>query len=104
MFAYHITLHNDNTETIVQLRNRHWVIMDGRGKTEEVRCVLRGWVGRGWVGTCGKPELQFRLSSKRHEGAVGSRQHCGAARCCVHTLTYSGPGADRERRGGHVQA
>ncbi|PNW71347.1 hypothetical protein CHLRE_16g650500v5 [Chlamydomonas reinhardtii] len=59
MFAYHITLHNDNTETIVQLRNRHWVIMDGRGKTEEVR-------GPGVVG-----EQPILLPGKSYEYTSG---------------------------------
>lgn len=36
LFAYHITLHNQGSET-VQLLSRHWVITDGEGRVEEVR-------------------------------------------------------------------
>ncbi|GLI69431.1 hypothetical protein VaNZ11_014041, partial [Volvox africanus] len=42
MFAYHIVITNETKETIVQLRNRHWVIVDGLGKTEEVRAQWKG--------------------------------------------------------------
>ncbi|KAG2451938.1 hypothetical protein HYH02_003712 [Chlamydomonas schloesseri] len=61
MFAYHITITNDNTASgaIVQLRNRHWVIMDGRGKTEEVR-------GPGVVG-----EQPILLPGKSYEYTSG---------------------------------
>ncbi|KAG2441619.1 hypothetical protein HXX76_003239 [Chlamydomonas incerta] len=59
MFAYHITIANDNAETIVQLRNRHWVIMDGRGKMEEVR-------GPGVVG-----EQPILLPGKSYEYTSG---------------------------------
>lgn len=36
MFVYKILIVNESDQ-IVQLRQRHWVIMDGNGKTEEVR-------------------------------------------------------------------
>ncbi|MES2490461.1 MAG: Co2+/Mg2+ efflux protein ApaG [Pseudomonadota bacterium] len=36
LFAYHITIRNEGTET-VQLLSRHWVITNGEGKTDEVR-------------------------------------------------------------------
>lgn len=42
MFAYTVVIANEGGERI-QLRSRHWVITDGRGRIEEVR-------GRGVVG------------------------------------------------------
>jgi len=36
LFAYHITIRNEGTET-VQLLSRHWVITNGEGKVDEVR-------------------------------------------------------------------
>lgn len=36
LFAYHITIRNEGSET-VQLLSRHWVITAGDGKIEEVR-------------------------------------------------------------------
>lgn len=36
VFAYTITITNESAKT-AQLRTRHWVITDGRGKVEEVR-------------------------------------------------------------------
>lgn len=47
LFAYHITIRNEGTET-VQLLSRHWVITNGEGRVEEVR-------GPGVVGY--QPEL-----------------------------------------------
>lgn len=35
-FAYTITIHN-NGQTATQLLDRHWIITDGNGKTQEVR-------------------------------------------------------------------
>jgi ApaG protein len=35
-FAYSIKITN-NSDKIVQLRHRHWIIMDANGKVEEVR-------------------------------------------------------------------
>ncbi|KAG2486708.1 hypothetical protein HYH03_014637 [Edaphochlamys debaryana] len=58
MFAYHVTITNES-ELIVQLRNRHWVIMDGQGKKEEVR-------GPGVVG-----EQPILLPGKTHEYTSG---------------------------------
>ncbi|GLC47134.1 hypothetical protein PLESTB_000602200 [Pleodorina starrii] len=59
MFAYHVTITNETADTIVQLRHRHWVIMDARGKTEEVR-------GPGVVG-----EQPILLPGKSHEYTSG---------------------------------
>ena len=42
VFAYTVIIRNEGDERI-QLRSRHWVITDGRGRIEEVR-------GRGVVG------------------------------------------------------
>jgi ApaG protein len=42
VFAYTVSIDNEGDERI-QLRSRHWVITDGRGRIEEVR-------GRGVVG------------------------------------------------------
>ena len=42
VFAYTVLIQNEGDERI-QLRSRHWVITDGRGRIEEVR-------GRGVVG------------------------------------------------------
>ena len=42
VFAYTVIIQNEGDERI-QLRSRHWVITDGRGRIEEVR-------GRGVVG------------------------------------------------------
>jgi len=36
LFAYHITIRNEGTET-VQLLSRHWIITNGEGHVEEVR-------------------------------------------------------------------
>jgi len=36
LFAYHITIRNEGSET-VQLLTRHWIITDGEGRAEEVR-------------------------------------------------------------------
>jgi ApaG protein len=36
VFAYQVKIMNQGRET-VQLRNRHWRIVDGRGQTQEVR-------------------------------------------------------------------
>ncbi len=36
MYAYHVRITNRGKET-VQLRNRHWIITDANGRTEEVR-------------------------------------------------------------------
>jgi ApaG protein len=36
VFSYHIRIRNDGNYP-VQLLNRHWVIMDGRGRIEEVK-------------------------------------------------------------------
>jgi len=36
VFAYTVKIANEGTET-AQLKSRHWVITDGRGKVEEVR-------------------------------------------------------------------
>lgn len=36
LFAYTVRISNTGTET-VQLLSRHWIITDGRGRTEEVR-------------------------------------------------------------------
>lgn len=57
VFAYHIKIENVGSET-AQLKTRHWVITDGRGKVEEVR-------GPGVVGhqpTLG-PGEEFQYSS-----------------------------------------
>jgi ApaG protein len=35
-FAYRVRIHNEGEET-AQLVSRHWVIIDGRGRVEEVR-------------------------------------------------------------------
>ncbi len=35
-FSYHITVTNES-ESILQLKSRHWVIKDANGKVEEVR-------------------------------------------------------------------
>lgn len=35
-YAYNVTITNDGQD-IVQLRHRHWAIMDGNGKVDEVR-------------------------------------------------------------------
>ncbi|EFJ46732.1 hypothetical protein VOLCADRAFT_105396 [Volvox carteri f. nagariensis] len=59
MFAYHVTITNETTDAIVQLRNRHWIITDARGKTEEVR-------GPGVVG-----EQPILLPGKSHEYTSG---------------------------------
>ncbi|GIL48306.1 hypothetical protein Vafri_4583, partial [Volvox africanus] len=59
MFAYHIVITNETKDTIVQLRNRHWVIVDGLGKTEEVR-------GPGVVG-----EQPILLPGKSHAYTSG---------------------------------
>jgi ApaG protein len=42
VFAYRIRIANEGSET-VQLQSRHWIIIDGHGRVEEVR-------GRGVVG------------------------------------------------------
>ncbi|GIL74691.1 hypothetical protein Vretimale_2325 [Volvox reticuliferus] len=60
MFAYHIVITNETSDTIVQLRNRHWIIVDGRGKMEEVR-------GPGVVG-----EQPILLPGKSHAYTSGS--------------------------------
>ena len=36
MFAYHVRILNDSTDT-VQLLSRHWIITDATGRVEEVR-------------------------------------------------------------------
>ncbi len=36
VFAYTVRIANEGTE-VTQLRSRHWVITDGKGKVEEVR-------------------------------------------------------------------
>jgi ApaG protein len=36
VFAYHVTIANEGTETL-KLRTRHWVITDGEGNVQEVR-------------------------------------------------------------------
>lgn len=36
LFAYHVTVENHGT-VAVQLMNRHWVITNGEGETDEVR-------------------------------------------------------------------
>jgi ApaG protein len=36
MFAYHVRILNDSTDT-VQLLSRHWIITDARGHVEQVR-------------------------------------------------------------------
>jgi ApaG protein len=38
VFAYHVTIRNRGQHT-AQLRSRHWVIVDGNGKVEEVQGV-----------------------------------------------------------------
>ena len=35
-FSYHVTISNES-DRVVQLQSRHWVIRDSNGKTEEVR-------------------------------------------------------------------
>ena len=47
MFVYKIVVVNESDQ-IVQLRQRHWVIMDANGKTEEVRRGAASPGGRGW--------------------------------------------------------
>ncbi|KXZ56982.1 hypothetical protein GPECTOR_1g887 [Gonium pectorale] len=59
MFAYHIVIANESSDTIVQLRSRHWLIMDATGRTEEVR-------GPGVVG-----EQPILLPGKSHEYTSG---------------------------------
>jgi ApaG protein len=36
VWAYHVRIENNGTRT-VQLRNRHWMITDSHGRTQEVR-------------------------------------------------------------------
>ena len=36
LFSYHVTISNES-DRVVQLQSRHWVIRDSNGKTEEVR-------------------------------------------------------------------
>lgn len=36
--SYHVVVTNESND-VVQLRHRHWVIRDANGKKEEVRCV-----------------------------------------------------------------
>ncbi len=57
LFAYHITISNEGTET-VKLISRRWIITDGRGHTEEVN-------GPGVVGQQPrlKPGENFHYSS-----------------------------------------
>jgi len=38
IWSYHVRIANEGTET-VQLRDRHWRIMDARGRVQEVRGV-----------------------------------------------------------------
>lgn len=60
VFAYTITITNEGTRT-AQLRTRHWIITDGRGKVEEVR-------GDGVVGE--QPRLQPGQSFQYTSGCV----------------------------------
>lgn len=57
VFAYTITIHNSGTEP-AKLLNRHWVITDANGQTQEVR-------GEGVVGEQPylKPGESFRYTS-----------------------------------------
>jgi ApaG protein len=59
-FAYMITISNQGTET-VQLRTRHWIITDGKGKVEEVK-------GPGVVGQ--QPVLKPGQSHRYTSGCV----------------------------------
>ncbi len=57
VFAYTVTIANEGDET-VQLKTRHWVITDGKGKIEEVK-------GEGVVGEQPvlRPKESFRYTS-----------------------------------------
>jgi ApaG protein len=59
-FAYVVTISNQGAET-VQLRTRHWIITDGKGKVEEVR-------GPGVVGQ--QPVLKPGESHRYTSGCV----------------------------------
>lgn len=60
VFAYTITISNESAQTS-QLRTRHWIITDGRGKVEEVK-------GDGVVGE--QPRLSPGQSFQYTSGCV----------------------------------
>jgi len=60
VFAYTVIIRNSGTDP-VQLRSRHWIITDGRGRIEEVR-------GRGVVGE--QPLLEPGESFQYTSGCV----------------------------------
>lgn len=60
VFAYTVVIQNEGAHR-VQLRSRHWVITDGRGRIEEVR-------GRGVVGE--QPQLDPGESFQYTSGCV----------------------------------
>lgn len=65
VFAYTIRISNESSET-VQLKNRHWHIMHGDGKREEVK-------GPGVVGE--QPTLQSGQSFQYTSGCVLTTPH-----------------------------
>lgn len=65
VFAYTIRISNESSET-VQLKNRHWHIMHGDGKREEVK-------GPGVVGE--QPTLQAGQSFQYTSGCVLTTPH-----------------------------
>jgi ApaG protein len=85
VFAYHVTIRNEGTET-AQLRTRHWIITDGNGEVQEVR-------GEGVVGE--QPLLgpgeQFEYTS----GCVLATQ-CGSMHGTYQMFTEDGRSFDAE--------
>ena len=82
VFGYHIVITNESNQTPVQLRNRHWVITDQMGATEEVH-------GPGVVGH--EPTLAIGEAFEYQSGAVLTTPR-GRMRG---TYEFERPGGDR---------
>ncbi len=99
-FAYTVIIRNDGPQT-AQLRTRHWVITDGRGKIEEVR-------GEGVIGEQPilRPGQEFHYTSgcvletprgTMHGSYRMHRQGGGSFDAEISPFVLAQPGAEAER-------